>query len=127
LGKTQGDDTYLLKYVLHDWDDERAVKILESCRRSMTADAKLLVMELMIPVTDEPSRGKLMDVSMMLLLSGGERTSEAYRALLAAAGFRLERVVPTTSQIEVSEARPDTSPQTVIAPAAGAHEHFPSP
>jgi hypothetical protein len=70
LGKTQGDDTYLLKYVLHDWDDERAVKILESCRRSMTADAKLLVMELMIPVTDEPSRGKLMDVSMMLLLSG---------------------------------------------------------
>jgi hypothetical protein len=92
----EGGDAYLMKWIIHDWEDERSVRILRSCRRTMNATSRLLLVEAVMPdrVTAGPS-GARSDINMMVLTGGRERTEAEYRALLAAAGFRLTRVVPT--------------------------------
>jgi hypothetical protein len=99
-----GGDAYLLKYVLHDWDDEHALAILHSCRRAMGPAARLLLIETLIPPGDEPSYSKYLDVTMLVFLHGRERTEREYRALLETAGLRLVRVVPTQTELSVIEA-----------------------
>jgi hypothetical protein len=102
-----GGDVYLLRLVLHDWDDERCVAILRTCRRAMAPEARLLVVEPLLPPGDEPSYGKYQDIQMLVMLPGGrERTEDEHRALLDAAGFRLTRVVPIASELSVVEATP---------------------
>ena len=101
-----GGDAYVLKWILHDWDDERARRILERCRRALPAAGRLLVVETVLPPGDEPSSGKLADLAMLVWTGGRERTEAEYRALLAAAGFELARVVPTRSPLSVVEAVP---------------------
>ena len=101
-----GGDAYVLKQVIHDWDDERARRILEQCRRAMPATGRLLVVERVIPPGNDPSFGKLTDLAMLVWTGGKERTEADYRALLAAAGFALTRVVPTPSPLSVVEAVP---------------------
>jgi hypothetical protein len=99
-----GGDAYLLKHILHDWDDEHAVAILKGCHRAMTPGARLLVVEIIIPPGNNPSFGKLLDLLMLVMFNGGpERTQGEYTALLAAAGFDLMRVVPTGSLANVLE------------------------
>jgi ubiquinone/menaquinone biosynthesis C-methylase UbiE len=99
-------DAYLLKYVLHNWDDEHAIAILKNCHRAMQADGKLLVVEQVIPAGNEPFFGKLIDLHMLVNFSGGcERTEQEYRDLFAVAGFELSRVVPTRSNVSVLEGR----------------------
>jgi SAM-dependent methyltransferase len=95
----EGFDAYLLKHVIHDWDDARAVCILENCRRAMGPAAKLLIVEGVYPprIDDSPeSRGAAANDVNMLVCTGGRQRSEAgFRDLYAKAGFRLTRVVPT--------------------------------
>jgi hypothetical protein len=91
-----GGDAYLMKWIIHDWDDERAVRILESCRRAMGNSSRLLLVEAVMPerLASGPINARS-DINMMVLTGGCERTEPEYRALLAAAGFRLTRVIPT--------------------------------
>ena len=99
-----GGDLYLLKRVVHDWDDERASAILRSCRAAMGDRSRLLVIEHALPPGNAPSWGKLLDLQMLVLTPGGRERDEAgFRALLASTGLRLERIIPagpTASLIE---------------------------
>ena len=102
-----GGDIYILSWIIHDWDDERSIAILGHCRRAMTREARLLLIEQVVPAGNQPSLSKLYDVHMRVLYSGGrERTLDEYRSLLAAAGLRLTRVIPTDAPRSVIEAVP---------------------
>jgi hypothetical protein len=101
----EGADGYILSFVLHDWDDERATAILRNVRQAMSPEGRVLVVEGLIPEGDEPSLSKLSDLEMLVMTSGGrERTAEEFGKLFAAAGLRLTRVVPTAGAAFVLEA-----------------------
>jgi SAM-dependent methyltransferase len=97
-----GGDAYLLKWILVSWDDERAVTILQNCRRALRADGKLLVIERIIPPGNEPCFGKLADLNLLVMYRGRHRTEAEYRTLFARAGFALSRIIPTNSPTEFS-------------------------
>jgi ubiquinone/menaquinone biosynthesis C-methylase UbiE len=99
-----GGDVYILKAVIHDWDDEHASAILINCRRAMAKDGRLLLIEAAIPPGNEPFFHKLMDLNMMVMTGGRERTEPEYRELLSATGFRLTRVVSMEFEVGVIEA-----------------------
>jgi hypothetical protein len=99
-----GGDAYIMKHIIHDWEDERALIILKNCHRAMTEDGKLLVVEMVIPEGNAPSLGKFLDLEMLLFLHSYERTEAEYRALFERAGFRLTRIVPTGMPHSVIEA-----------------------
>jgi hypothetical protein len=101
-----GADAYLLGHILHDWDDAKAGLILDNIRRAMPARAKLLLVEYVLPEGDGTSFGKLLDLHMMVMLGGLERTEAEYGRLIADHGFRLTRVVPTAGDISVVEGVP---------------------
>jgi hypothetical protein len=94
-------DAYFLRHIIHDWDDEKAGSILRNIRRAMPASAKLLVVEHVLRPGDEPSFGKLLDLNMLLLPGGVERTEAEFRRLFEEAGFRLSRIVPTQGDLSV--------------------------
>jgi O-methyltransferase domain/Dimerisation domain len=102
----EGADTYLLKNVLHDWSDDRAIRILKKCRHAMGLHAKLLVIELVLPLTDDPAFGSLLDLNMLVMSGGRERTLDEYRRLFEASGFSLVRVIPTLAPLSILEALP---------------------
>ena len=89
-----GGEAYILQAVIHDWDDERSLSILKSCRRAMGSNGKLILVEPIIPPGNEPSPGKMMDINMMVLAGGLERTETEFRQLFDAAGFKLMNVIP---------------------------------
>jgi hypothetical protein len=103
-------DAYLLKHVIHDWDDARAVHILENCRRAMRPEAKLLIVEGVYPPRIDgstESRGAAANDVNMLVCTGGRQRSEAeFRELYTAAGFRLTRIIPTQAASRVIEGTP---------------------
>jgi hypothetical protein len=103
-GVPPGGDAYLLSHVLHDWSEEQCLAILGNCREAMPRDGRLLVVETVLPPGDAPHPGKVLDMAMLVLPGGQERTEAEYDALLAKAGFRLNRVVPTASAVSVVEA-----------------------
>jgi hypothetical protein len=88
-------DAYIMKHIIHDWDDESAARILANCRKAIQAGGKLLVVDHVIPARNEPSFAKLMDIEMLVLPGGRERTEQEWRELFAASGFRLERIIQT--------------------------------
>lgn len=95
-----GNDLYVLKHVLHDWDDERALRILRNVARAMPSGARLLVAEQGIAPPGVPNPGKLLDVVMLSLLEAGrERTAEEFAALMAGAGIEFDRPIPTPGPI----------------------------
>lgn len=95
-----GKDLYVLKHILHDWDDERALRILRTVEAAMPRGARLLLAEQGIAPPGVPSPGKLLDVVMLSLLEEGrERSAEDFAALLSAAGLKLEEVTPTPGPI----------------------------
>ena len=100
-----GTDAYLLRHIIHDWEDEKALSILRNIRRAMSG-GKLLLVENVIPPGNEPFFGKLLDLTMLLLPGGQERTEEEYRCLYEQAGFRMIRVVPTGTGLSVIEGKP---------------------
>jgi hypothetical protein len=89
-----GGDLYVLKSVLHDWDDAHALRILTTCHRAAKPDSTLLVVEGVVPSEPKPSLFHLVNLAMLVQVGGRERTREQYQALLEAAGYRLERVIP---------------------------------
>lgn len=101
-----GGNAYLLRWIIHDWDRERALTILENCRSAMKKTARLLLVEAVIPPGSEPHLGKLMDFVMLTGLGGQERSGDEYAHLLNEAGFRLQRIVPTDSPFSVIEGTP---------------------
>ncbi len=106
VGVPEGGDLYLLKSVIHNWDDEAAVTILRRCRSAMPDHARLLLIERVVPPGNEPSEAKLFDINMLVVVGGQERGEGGYRALLDAAGFAMARVIPTASPVSVIEAVP---------------------
>jgi 2-polyprenyl-3-methyl-5-hydroxy-6-metoxy-1,4-benzoquinol methylase len=102
----QGHDTYLLKHIIHDWSDERAVLILKNVAKAMSPEGRVLVVEQVIPPVGVPDFTKLVDLEMLVLMDGGrERTAEEYDALFRRVGLKLERVIPTESAMSVVEAK----------------------
>jgi O-methyltransferase domain/Dimerisation domain len=101
-----GGDLYLLSHIIHDWSEAQWLTILGNCRRAMRADSRLLIVEMVLPIGDAPHLGKILDVIMLAVPGGQERTEAEYRALLDKGGFRLKRVVPTESAVSVVEAVP---------------------
>jgi SAM-dependent methyltransferase len=99
-------DVYLLKSLLHGVDDDKAVRLLDNCRRVMRDTGKLLVIELVLPRANEPSPGRLMDLLMLIGCHGRERTAEEFRDLLDRARFRLTAIAPTKFSYSIIEAVP---------------------
>lgn len=97
VGLPEGGDVYLLAQILHDWDDDRSRAILESCHRAMRPGGKILIVEQVIPPGNEQFFGKWLDLHMLILLAGRERTEDEYRELFQSAGFHLTSVIPTSS------------------------------
>jgi ubiquinone/menaquinone biosynthesis C-methylase UbiE len=90
-----GADAYLIRHLLHNYDDDDCVKMLSNVRRSMRPDSRVLVLEKTVPTDDTPGPGRWLDLHVMLLTGGRERTMPEYRELFERAGLRLERVLPT--------------------------------
>jgi hypothetical protein len=97
-------DAYIMKHIIHDWDDERSVSILKNIHAAMKADGKVLIVEAVVPEGNEAHYSKLLDLEMLTSPGGMERTAEEYRELLASAGFELTRIVPTKSPFSIIEA-----------------------
>ncbi len=99
-------DVYLLKHILHDWNDEECVRILRRVRDAMAPDGRVVVAELPLPEEGEATpMGVMLDLNMLVMLGGRERTAAEYAALFEQAGLHLERVIPTAAPIAVIEAR----------------------
>lgn len=105
-GVPAGGDVYVLSVVIHDWDDERALRILQNCRRAMGPDGTLLLVEQVIPANNEPSLTTFMDLTMMVWPGGRKRTEIEFRTLLASAGFELQGIANSGSIYSLIEARP---------------------
>jgi hypothetical protein len=100
----EGGDAYILKHIILDWDDERAIGILKRCHKVMPDNGKVLVAEQVIPPGNQPFMGKFLDLHMLAVTSGGrERTEAEYRALFEKAGFKLTRIVPTQREVSIIE------------------------
>ena len=99
-----GADTYSLKDILHDWDDDQCIRILGTVRKGMRRPSRLLVIERVIPRGNEPFPGKMVDITMLVMTGGQERTAEEYGRLLRRAGLTIVRIVPTDSGSSVIEA-----------------------
>jgi len=99
-----GADLHILKQIVHDWDDEHATRLLTTCHRALAPAGKLLLIEMVVPPDNRPSPAQPMDLNMLVLLGGRERTAEEYGNLLGDAGFRMERIIPTHSPFSIVEA-----------------------
>src|SRR5262245_51741152 len=99
----RGADAYTLRHIIHDWDDPKSIEILCRCREAAAPRAKILVVESVIPPGDTPHPGKWLDIIMLAVPAGRERTAAEYERLFAAAGLKLERIVPTKSPVSVVE------------------------
>jgi len=98
-----GGDAYLLKWIIHDWDEERAVTLLKNCHRAMAARSKLLVIEAVLPPGNTSFFHKWADLTMLVITGGRERTEAEYSALFAAADFQLTQIIPTASEMSIIE------------------------
>lgn len=101
---TAGGDAYLLKHIIHDWDEEKAIAILKNCHQAMSQHGTLLLFETIIPTGNASSFSKLFDLNMLVMTGGRERTQEEYQVLLLHAGFQLTQVIQTPSPISIIEA-----------------------
>ena len=102
----EGADAYVLCGVIHDWDDDPAVQILRNCRLAMNRKGRLLLVEMVVPDDDAHCFSKLLDLNMMVMTGGRERTRAEFAALLNAAGYSLSRIIPTLAPQSVLEAIP---------------------
>ena len=103
-GVPAGADCYLLKHIIHDWDDESCVRILRNIGAAMAEGGRVLIVETVVPEGNDPHYSKLLDLEMLTSPGGAERTAAEYGELLEASGLRLTRVVPTRSPFSIVEA-----------------------
>jgi len=103
-GVPHGADAYLVKHVIHDWDDDQSVRLLRNCRDALAPGGRVLVIEHVISKGNGPDIGKLMDITMMAVTGGMERTAEEFRGLLTRAKLKFTRVIPTSSLVSIVEA-----------------------
>jgi hypothetical protein len=101
-----GADAYLMRHIIHDWNEAQCLTILRNIRAVLPKTGRLLVAESVIPPGNDPFFGKLLDMNMLVVPGGKERTADEYRTLLQQAGFDLARIVPTSSELSIIEARP---------------------
>lgn len=101
-----GEDCYVYKRILHDWDDERCLTLLRRCRDVIATGGRLLVIDAVIPPGNDPHPAKIVDMVMMGILPGRERTERELAQLFTAAGFQLTRVIPTHSMLAIVEGKP---------------------
>ena len=99
----EGGDAYMMKHIIHDWDDAQCVTLLKNCRKGMTDGGKVLVVEMVVPEGNEPSPAKFLDLQMLQYLPGCERTEKEYRELFDKAGLELTRIIPTMSPFSIIE------------------------
>jgi len=102
----EGGDAYVLSHIIHDWSEAQCLTILGHCREAMRPGSRLLLVEMVLPDGDGFHPGKLLDMTMLVVPGGQERTEKEYGELLGKAGFRLERVVPTASAVSIVDAVP---------------------
>jgi hypothetical protein len=102
----EGGDIYIMKSVLHNWDDDQCRSILTNCRKAMRDNSTLLVVERVIPSRNEQSEATLFDINMLVVTGGRERSKQEYDKLFDAAGFSLNRVIPTRSSVSIIEGMP---------------------
>jgi hypothetical protein len=101
-----GADAYLMRHIVHDWNDEQCLQILGNVRRAIASAGRLLVVESVIPPGNDAGFAKLLDLNMLVIPGGKERTEVEYRELYSAAGFRLTKITPTRADVSVIEGRP---------------------
>jgi hypothetical protein len=101
-----GSDTYMMRHIIHDWDDAKSTLILTNTRKAMSPSSKVLILESIVEPGNAPSFTKLLDINMFLIPGGLERTRAQYDALLANAGLKIASITPTTTEISVIEAKP---------------------
>jgi ubiquinone/menaquinone biosynthesis C-methylase UbiE len=99
----EGGDAIVMKWIIHDWNDEQSVSIMKNCRRALPEGGKLILIEAVVPATSEPHFSKFIDLNMLVMTGGRERTEEEFRALYEASGFKLARIVPSESPFSVIE------------------------
>jgi SAM-dependent methyltransferase len=100
-------DAYILKYIIHDWDDRDALKILRNCRSAIRSNGRLLLIESVLKPSNEPDPGRGLDLTMLVLAPGGrERTEAQFAKLLDQAGFSLMHVIPTAETLSIVESKP---------------------
>jgi SAM-dependent methyltransferase len=102
----EGGDAYIMKWIIHDWDDEKSNAILRNCRKQMKANGKLILVDCVVPETDEPHFSKFIDLNMLVMTGGKERTQKEFAQLLTDAGFKLVRVIHTDLPTSIVEAEP---------------------
>ena len=101
-----GGDVYVMKWIIHDWDDEKSITILKNCRQHMQPNGRLILVDCVVPEGDEPHFSKFIDLNMLVMTGGKERTAKEFQDLFAAAGFKLVRVIPTSLPTSIVEAEP---------------------
>jgi O-methyltransferase len=101
----RGGDAYIMKHIIHDWDDEKSITILKNIREAMNPGGRVILLESVLPPANQPDFGKIIDIEMLLMPGGRERTEEEFRSLFDRAGFRLTRIVRTESPLCVIDAR----------------------
>ncbi|HEX5703775.1 MAG TPA: methyltransferase [Pyrinomonadaceae bacterium] len=99
----QGADAIIMKWIIHDWNDEQSIAIMKNCHRALPENGKLILVDAVVPPGDEMHFAKFIDLNMLVMTGGRERTEEEFRQLYEAAGFRLTRIVPTESPFSVIE------------------------
>ena len=99
----QGGDAYVLKHIVHDWDESKVKQILRNVRAAMATNTKLLVLEAVVPVDDREHLSTILDLEMLVVGTGRERTAAEYTDLLRATGFRNTRVIPTVGPTSIVE------------------------
>jgi len=104
----EGAQAYMLCGVVHDWSDESAVMILRNCRKAMPKNGRVLIVETIVPETNSPSFSKLLDINMMVMTTGRERTRSEFHTLIEAADLRITRVIPTLAPQSIIESTPRT-------------------
>ena len=101
-----GGDAYIMKWIIHDWDDERAIAILKNCRNQMSGNGKVIIVDCVVPENNDLDFSKFFDLNMMVMTGGKERTEKEFAQLLDAAGFKLLRVIPTKVATSIVEGEP---------------------
>ena len=100
----EGGDVYTMRWILHDWEDEKALTILNNIRKVLPENGKLLLAEAVVPGRTEPHFSKFFDLIMLVMTGGRERTEKEWTDLLSKAGYRVERIIPTDSFLSLIEA-----------------------